>query len=192
MGSSVLMGSLNSLLLEEDFGYESCWRCLRPHHVLGREGCCCDRSAEKGIVRRCQRGSISVDTAWLRNVLFTGKTPSPSANWEPIHGCSKRCPLGECGHLLRLEECGCSSWGLWKLCHFHTSRCRMTPVFPVRRVNSSFYLLRPKHLSVFGENYSCSLVGKFLKIRSFWILNLIAEVIWFLTALFCSAWWDPT
>ena len=61
---------------------------------LGREGCCCGRSAE--MPESCQWDSFTVDTTWPSNVLFTGKTLSPSVNWESIHACGKRCPLGEC------------------------------------------------------------------------------------------------
>lgn len=106
---------------------------------LGREGCCRGRSAE--MPESCQWDSFTVDTMWPSNVLFTGKTLSPSVNWESIHACGKRCPLGECfcalwlppptGNPEALGE-GCED------CRFHTSRCRMTPIFPHQRVDSSF------------------------------------------------------
>lgn len=115
--------------------------------------------------RSCQWDSFSVDIAWLRNVLFTGKTLNPSENWEAIHGCSKRYPLGECFSALwappQTGGFGATLGEGWKLCHFHTSRYRMTPRFPDQRADSSFSLLRQKHLGVFGEDSSCSLVGEF-------------------------------
>lgn len=120
-----------------------------------------------GVVRSCRWDSFSVDIAWLRNVLFTGKTLSPSVNWESIHGCSKRCPLGECGQLLRLGECGPLSVGAVKLCHFHTSRCRMTLLFPVQRVNSSFNSLQPKAFEHIWGRLPRVSSGKILKDQKF-------------------------
>lgn len=148
-----------------------------------------------GASRSCQWNPFNVDTACLRNVLFTGKTLSPSVNWESIHGCSERCPLGEMfvHSLAPLQAGGMRlprGWGLWGLCHFHTSRCRMTP-FSLTTEHSHYSPCYDwKHSGIIGKDYSCSLLGKGSMTRGFQILNLTPEIVWFLHPLFSTAWWD--
>lgn len=150
-----------------------------------------------GASRSCQWGPFGVDIACLRNVLFTGKTLSPSVNWESIHGCRERCPLGEMSprSLAPPQTRGmwaASWWGLWGLCHFHTSRCRMTPFSPTAEHSHYSPCYDRKYSSAFGKDYSCSLLGKFSVIRRFQTLNLTPEIVWSLRALFSTtAWCDP-
>lgn len=166
------MSSLNLLPLEDltcnfELLCESYWKCLKPPNFLGIEGFLLWQKCRNGNSMSCQWNSFDVDIACLRNVLFMGKTLSPSANWESIHGCSKRWPVGE------IFLCSVAPpqtggmwaalwWGLWRLCHFHTSGYRMTPILSDQRVHSLFNLLGLKAFKHIRGRLLLSLVGKLL------------------------------
>lgn len=164
------MASLNPLSVEDpmcNFG-ATAWvmlEMLKASRCPRTEGLLLWQEGWDGNRRSCQWDSFSVDIAWLSNVLFTGKTLSPSSNWESIHACRKRCPLGECFCALRPppltrnpEPLGEGSEGPAAFTPLGTER------FPFSRTkgwihHSTSY--DQKHLNIFGEDYSCVLVGKF-------------------------------
>lgn len=117
---------------------------------------------------------------------------------SPFTGAVKDAHWGKClrAHSLAPPQTrgmwATSWWGLWGLCHFHTSRCRMTPLSPTAEHSHYSPCYDREYSSVFGKDYSCSLLGKFSVIRSFQTLNLTPEIVWSLHALFSTtAWCDP-
>lgn len=74
---------------------------------------------------------------------------------------------------------GCSWWGLKTAAAFTPRGAEWLPFsLTTKRIHHLTHCDR-KHLSTFGKDYSCSLVVKFWKIRSFQILNLIPQVVFF-------------
>lgn len=125
------------------YGVELCW----SSSCLGREGSWLWQGCLDGRRSR-QQDSFSVDAVWPSSVLFTGRTLSPPVgNWEAIHACGKRCPLGECVSVLWGHPfCPGIRW----LSVRAVKTVALTPLaaeglpFSHQRVDSSFSSLWPK------------------------------------------------